>query len=205
MIIFDFDGTIADSLPTLLECLNNNAAYYGYKKINDPDMFRDKNMQEVMRELGITFLKLPLVVRAIRKEIGLKITHIKTFPGMEQVLKQLHEQGISLGILTSNSQENVKIFLQANNMDFFNIVYGNSRIFGKGKILGNLIKKYNLDTSTIYVGDETRDIEAAKENNIRCIGVTWGYNTAQALQEKKPDYIIAKPEELLEVVKKLNF
>lgn len=201
---FDFDGTIADSLPALFECLNNNASYYGYKKADNVAQLRSKETKEFLKELGISSFWLPFVVRTIRKDMVLKMPDIKPFPDMVDVLTQLHNQGVLLGIVSSNSQENIEQFLQAHNIKFFSLIHGQSSIFGKSKILKNLLSDYELDaTSVIYIGDELRDIEAAQANKMRCAGVTWGFNTSALLQEQYPDYLINKPEELLLLKEKL--
>lgn len=204
MLIFDFDGTIADSLPALIECLNNNASYYGYKKADDLEQLRSKDTKDFLKELGISSFWLPFVVRTIRKDMVLRMSELKPFPSIVDVLTQLHNQGILLGIVSSNSQENIEQFLQAHNINFFSLIHGQSSIFGKSKILKNLLSDYGLDASSvIYIGDELRDIEAAKNNKMRCIGVTWGFNTATLLQEQQPDYLINDPQELLMLGEKL--
>jgi len=205
MLIFDFDGTIADSLPVLLSCFNEHATYYGYKKIGDEsyaDQLRSKDGQEILKELGVSYLKLPFVVRAVRKSMSAKMAMLKPFPAITDVLRELHQQGVSLGIVTSNAQANVEQFLQMHNLDFFEFVHGESSIFGKKKVLKNLLTKNRCDaSSTIYIGDETRDIQAAQANAIRCAAVTWGFNTVDRLKQEKPDFLIRRPEELLGLAK----
>lgn len=198
MLIFDFDGTIADSLPALFQALNNNASYYGYKKIDNLNSLIGKDSAELLQAFEISFIKLPLVVNAIRKEISTQMTSIKPFDNLLSIFSQLHSQGIKLGIVTTNSTENVKQFLAHHNLDYFDLIHGGNSLFGKGKILHQLLKDHNLKASDIiYIGDETRDIDAAKENSIRCAAVTWGLCTAEKLTIKKPDFMISEKSELL--------
>ena len=56
----------------------------------------------------------------------------------------------------------------------------------------------------IYVGDETRDIEASKTIPIKVIAVSWGFNSAEALAKQNPDFLIQKPSELLKVMGNLQ-
>jgi phosphoglycolate phosphatase len=53
----------------------------------------------------------------------------------------------------------------------------------------------------IYVGDETRDIEAARKIQIQVIAVSWGFNSREVLAEQKPDFLISHPSQLIEVVR----
>ncbi|PSB03825.1 HAD family hydrolase, partial [Merismopedia glauca] len=56
----------------------------------------------------------------------------------------------------------------------------------------------------IYVGDETRDIEAARKSKIKAIAVCWGFNFREILAKYKPDFLIDRPSQLLEVVQHLE-
>ena len=74
-------------------------------------------------------------------------------------------------------------------------IYSANTLFGKDKIIKKLIKQYQLPLErTYYVGDETRDIEAAKKSNVQVVAVTWGFNSADVLARYKPDYLIDNPK-----------
>jgi phosphoglycolate phosphatase-like HAD superfamily hydrolase len=198
ILLFDFDGTLADSLLVLLLCINNNADYYGYNKITDVESLRNKDAHEIIKELNMSLFKVPFIVNTVRNQVREKMHEIKPIAGVPEMLRQLHEKGVVLGIITSNSAENVKIFLQNNNLDIFTYIHGESSIFGKSAVLKNFLKKHALDPAdVVYVGDEVRDIEAAKANTIKSAAVTWGFNKREKLEEQKPDYIINTPGELL--------
>lgn len=201
ILIFDFDGTIADSLQALIESLNKHAHYYGYKQITDVDSLKNKEMSEIFKELGLSALKVPFVVRAVRNEMHSKIQTLNPFPGIAETLAQLNQKSISLNIITSNSTKNVELFLQKNSMNFFQHIHGESSVFGKGKIIKKFLDVHNMQASkVIYIGDEIRDIEAAKYNNIQSAAVNWGFNSLQKLQEKNPNYLIYRPEDLLHLI-----
>ena len=52
----------------------------------------------------------------------------------------------------------------------------------------------------LYVGDETRDVQAAQKCNVRMAAVCWGYNSSQILHHYRPDYIISQPGELIQIL-----
>ena len=204
VIIFDFDGTIADSFEAVLKISNQLAAEFGYPKAQPEDISRLKNLssREVVRQSKVSPFKLPFLLRRLRYELNQEIHRLKPIPGMKSALLRLKQQGNQLGIVTSNSCENVAAFLEAQELsDVFDFVGSGLALFGKGRVIQRILKQHQLNPAdVIYVGDETRDIEAARKIGIQVIAVSWGFNSSQALAAEKPDFLIHQPEELLEVV-----
>jgi phosphoglycolate phosphatase len=202
VIIFDFDGTIADSFDAVWQISNRLAAEFGYPVTRPDDISQLKNLssKEIIKQSKLSPLKIPFLVRRLRKELSREIPHLQMFPSMEPVLRSLKQQGHCLGIVTSNSRENVLAFLSAQNLaDLFDFVESGLALFGKHKVLLRVVKRQGLDLADmIYVGDETRDIEAARKIGIPIISVTWGFNSSEALAAENPDFLIHQPEELLE-------
>ena len=202
-VVFDFDGTIADTLSVVIKIANRFAEHYGYRKIplSDLPKLREKKPSEVLKHLGISIFRLPIVVRKIRFEMNKEIAHLNTAADLKNTLVKLKESGCVLGILTTNSHENVMEFLKNNDLDLFDFVYSGRAVFGKSRLLKKLMKAKTIPhKDPIYVGDEIRDVEAAKKAGIKVIGVSWGYNTRDALQKAHPDYIVEKPEDLQEII-----
>lgn len=202
-IIFDFDGTIADTLSVVIRIANKFADHYGYNKIplSDLPKLREKKPSAVLRHLGISIFKLPIVARKIRFEMNKEIVNLKTAVDLKDTLVHLKENGCILGILTTNSRENVVEFLKKNDLELFDFVYSGRAVFGKSRLLKKLMKEKKIPhEDLIYVGDEIRDVEAAKKAGIKVIGVSWGYNTKSALLESHPDHIVEKPEELKGII-----
>src|SRR5581483_302213 len=112
----------------------------------------------------------------------------------------LKERGYKLGIVTTNSEENVHAFLTKHRMDYFNYFQTGIGLFGKARAIKKLISREDLaDYELAFVGDEIRDIEAAKKNNVKVIGVTWGVNSREGLESAEPDAIVDKAKELLKI------
>ncbi len=203
-IIFDFDGTIADTLETIANLYNAIAADYNCKKVNydDKEKFRSMNTQSFLRECGIPLIKIPKLAIKIKKDLKKEIKNIKPIPGMIEVLHKLKKQDFKLGVLSSNSVTIINLFLKQNTLDnVFDFVHSGKNIFGKDKTLSRLIAKYKLNrNNVIYVGDETRDIEALKRINIPIVAVSHGFNSREILKTKNPDYLVDNPEELLNVL-----
>lgn len=113
-------------------------------------------------------------------------------------LKKTHHP---LGILSSNNKTNIVKFLKNYRIDFFDFIYSEKNLFGKSRAIDNLLKKQDLKPQEIiYVGDEIRDIEAAKKSKIKVVAVTWGFNTKAILEKMKPDFLVENPDELLKIL-----
>jgi HAD superfamily hydrolase (TIGR01549 family) len=202
VIIFDFDGTIADSFEAVWKISNKLAAEFGFPVTQADEISQLKNLssKEIVKQSKLSPFKIPFLVRRLRKELRRELPHLQTFPGMEAVLRSLKQQGNRLGIVTSNSRENVEAFLIAQNLlDIFDFVESGLALFGKDQVIRRVAKQQRLNLANlIYVGDETRDIEAARKLGIPIISVTWGFNSSQALAAENPDFLIHQPEELLQ-------
>lgn len=208
LIIFDFDGTLADTLETVTQITNRLAKEFGYKPSNPKEISQIRNLSsvEIIKQSGISFFQLPFLLKKLKVEMKQEINQIDPFPGMRETLIELRHQGNHLGIVTSNSQENVKIFLKNHQLDdCFDFIHSETSIFGKSKVLKKVLKQAELTSEeVIYVGDETRDIEAAKREKIQAIAVSWGFNSEEILSQHQPDFLIHNSHELIEVVKSLQ-
>ena len=202
--IFDFDGTLADTLPVLVRSINQFSRKYRYRTIDPEELPRLRllSARELIKDLRMSRLVVPLVVREgiklLNKEIG-------SVPLVVAALKQtLHrlksEYDAYLGIVTSNSKSNVRAFLKSHNLFLFDFIESSVSLFGKHLVLRKVMQRKGLSCGdTIYIGDEIRDIDAARDARLKVGAVAWGYNTVDALKAKRPDYLFYQPDDLLSV------
>jgi phosphoglycolate phosphatase len=204
VIIFDFDGTIADSHDALVEIGNRLAVEFGYAPIDKEKLLKLRNLssREIIQQSLVPPYKIPFLLRRLKKELNKEIATLKPFSGIYDSLAALKKNGYILGIITSNIEDNVSAFLINNNLDsFFEFIYSGTSLFGKDKIINQLIRRNNFPVENIiYVGDETRDIEAAKKSKIRVIAVGWGFNSPNILAKYNPDFLVTHPQELVNVI-----
>jgi phosphoglycolate phosphatase len=203
-IIFDFDGTIADTLKLGVSVSNSICDRFGYKKISNKkelDIYRNLSTQKAIKAVGISYLKLPIIAHAFRKELAKNIDLLKPIDGIPEVIREL-AKSYKLGIVTSNSQANIESFLTRHGMtECFHYFSSGIRLFQKNKTIKSIIKKGNLKKDEVLlVGDETRDIEAASSCGLPIISATWGFHTRAVLEEFHPDEIIDHPSELLQLL-----
>lgn len=198
-VIFDFDGTIADTLKPIIKIINELSGDFGFRKVDEKDIeyLRGQRPRTILRHLGISLFKLPFVVRKARQKLNSEISLLKPSSELLPVLRTLKSNGCKVGIVTTNVESNVRSFLHANELDVFDFFYTTKQVFGKHKTLSKIIKDNNLNPSEVYfVGDEIRDIEAGKKAGVRTIGVIWGFNTKVALESAKPDSIANIPKDI---------
>ena len=202
LIIFDFDGTIADTLDSFLEIMDNLSEEFNFKKIKRQEVnkLKDKKPREILKNLGISMFKLPSLVKRVRLELNKEIKNVKPTVSIKPSLLKLKRK-YKLVILTSNSEENVKTFLKNNSLNLFDKIYSGSSVFGKNKLIKNILRNNKLNKDeVIYIGDEVRDIEACKKLGVKIIAVAWGYNSKRILKKNKPNFLIENPEEILKTL-----
>lgn len=203
VIIFDFDGTLADTIDILLSITNRLSAEFGFKSATKEELAQLSNLNswQILQYSGISIFKFPLLIRRLKAELHSEVPHIQLFPGIKEVLLELKKRGFQLGIITSNSRENVLGALEKNGLqDTFTFIYSGST-FGKHKVINKWLRIENINTEkVVYVGDEIRDIDAAKKTGIKVIAVGWGFNSPQALAAQNPNFLIERPQELIEIM-----
>lgn len=203
VIVFDFDGTIADTMGSIGKIMDKLSHDFDFKRMKDANLeeLKNKKTKEVFESLGISLIKLPRILGKVRKVLHEEIGEVKPIRGMEEVLPQLKNGNRQLGIITSCPLKTVEKFLDKNNLKFFDFIYSESNIFNKADKMKALLEERKLNPENVfYVGDETRDIEAARSAGIKIIAVTWGFNKEEILEKENPDYLIRKPEELISLL-----
>ncbi len=194
--IFDFDGTIADSLAVYLKLCNQYLKKSGRNTINT-ESFRALGVLNIAKAQKIPKWQLLFIILIGRRYVARNIHEIHPFPGIKAQIENLSKKH-QLGIVTSNSRSNVKEFLHQNDMSqYFWFVESKANYFGKAKKLSQVVKKYNIkNTKCVYVGDETRDMLAAKQIGIGAVAVAWGFENSTILTNSQPDITITKVSHL---------
>ncbi len=204
LLLFDFDGTIADTYPIFLEVLRENYQELGLDRSVIDCNFKELTAFQILNKLGISYRKIPKFIRLARERIHLKMDNAKPIDGICDALIDLRKMNLYMAMITTNSYESVIPFLKRNKIDFFDDVKIENRLFGKHRIIKKYIKNRNVysPATTFYIGDEARDIIASKKAKVSSIAVTWGFNSKALLLKEKPDFVIDKPSQLLNFPKK---
>ncbi len=206
ILIFDFDGTIADTHLYLVELSNRLSKEFNYNIVypEELELLKDKTSQEIIRYLKVPLLKIPSIIAKGKKELNKGISSIQPIKGLKEILLRLKSKGIKMGILSSNSKDNILIFLKNHGLDIFDFICATSKVWSKDSSLRRLMDLNGFHKNQIlYIGDEIRDIAAAKKLGIKIAAVGWGYNSPKALKKNQPDYYVQNPQELLDLCSKI--
>ena len=203
-IIFDFDGTLADTLEESRRIYNLLAADYSLREVLAEELpqLRNFSLLELLDHLGIPKRRVPTLLSRGTSMMRSNISRLPLIPGIGEILPEMRSRAKSFGVLTSNAEENVDLFLKAHGLrEYFDFISSTSRLTGKSGHLRAIRKTFSLHPEEmLYVGDEIRDIKAAKKAGIAMAAVTWGFNSAESLAAESPEHVINEPHELLKLV-----
>jgi phosphoglycolate phosphatase len=201
LAIFDFDGTIADSAAWFGNALNEVARHNGFREVSaeQREMLRSRSAREIFAYLQIPSWKLPSIVRQLRAIAARDVEQINIFPWVPDVFDALRSRGISIAIVSSNTKANICRVLGTEVATMVEQFGTGAPLFGKAAKINAVIKRCASSRAlTTSVGDEVRDIEAARALGISSLAVTWGYATAPALEAARPTRLVHAPAELLD-------
>lgn len=200
LVSFDFDGTLADSFPWFCAGLNDVAARYGFRAVapDEIEALRSLSNREILARLRIPLWKLPLIARHMRKAAADSAAAIPLFPGVPALIEGLAASGAALAIISSNSEANVRTVLGPQLSARIAHFGCSASMFGKPAKLRRALKQLAVPAAAaIHVGDEDRDIRAARKAGLAAATVGWGYADSAALAAHGPDLHATTPEALL--------
>jgi phosphoglycolate phosphatase len=203
VIIFDFDGTIADSFDYVSEFLLAEANV-GPVNESSKQILRGLSMQAMARSLGFKWYQMPRLLFRGRQGMVGSAKHLHPFDGMTEVIRKLHAEGHELFLLSSNNVRNIRAFLHKHDLhEYFLEIYGGVGLFGKAPAMRKLLRENSFDVKqAIYIGDELRDAEAAQSIGMRVISVLWGFARPEDLKTINPKRLAHKPSDIIAILER---
>jgi phosphoglycolate phosphatase len=154
-----------------------------------------------MEHLGVPAWKLPRIGIDMRRLMAEDIRQIHLFDGIGAMLQGLSDRRVALAIVTSNAYDNVRHVLGAEHAALIRYYACGASLFGKRGKLRRVLKQSGVRPSeAIFVGDEIRDIEAARAEGIPFGAVAWGYTHVAALEAYSPAAVFADVGEVVEKI-----
>jgi phosphoglycolate phosphatase-like HAD superfamily hydrolase len=212
VVIFDFDGTIADTFPVVLDIFHKVQRLAVTLTKEEEILMRGAALMQVKlrvvikaaASLDIPFWRLPFVFAISQLLLKKRMKEVQTFPGVAELLQQLAGEGYELFIVSTNSAGNIRRFLKAQGFtDYFVKIYGNVRPRNKAKIIRHIVRWRHATPGQIwYVGDEDRDVAAGHAADVPAVAVTWGYNDIDQLKQAQPTHIVTNTSELYAFIAK---
>jgi phosphoglycolate phosphatase len=198
LAIFDLDGTLADSFPWFLRSINDIADHFDFRRVRDEDIeeLRHASTREILKQLEVPLWKLPAIARHARRLKGEAASEISLFAGVETMLRTLAGSGVQLALVTSDSEANAREKLGEAAALFSHFDCAAS-LFGKPAKFRRVIRRAGVEPSQVIgIGDEVRDIEAARAVGIACGAVSWGYAAPAALRAHRPDLVFDRVDDI---------
>jgi phosphoglycolate phosphatase len=122
---------------------------------------------------------------------------IQLFPGAKALLRRLACQGVVLGVVSSNTADNVRRILGPEAAALVEHYECGAALFGKATKFRKVVRRARVKPcETLCIGDETRDIEAAREAGLASGAAAWGYQRREVLAERAPTWFFETPDEV---------
>ena len=203
LVIFDFDGTLADTFPWILSILDEVADKYKVKRIERSELetFRTYEAGKLMKLHNVSLWKAAWITRYIRSLMAKDIDQIRLFSGIDCALKDLVDKGATLALVSSNSFNNVCRVLGLQNVALIKYFECGVSLFGKQPKFNKILRKSGAcPEETLCIGDEIRDHQAARKSNLAFGAVAWGYTSIQALVAESPQEVFTRVDEIVEKI-----
>jgi len=207
LVIFDFDGTLADSTAWAIRAVRPLAERFKFKAVTEDEiaMLRGRSSREIIDYLGLPLWKVPLVAAHGKKMMAAEAHAIPLFSGTGDLLRGLSAAGLRLAIVSSNSEATIRSILGDELAGLVDHYGCGAAIFGKAAKFRAVVKAARVPKERVLcIGDETRDIEAAREAGLACGGVEWGYATRSALADHGPTMMFSAMDEIISRVAASN-
>lgn len=201
VLIFDFDGVLADSLAPMLRYANKVCQEMGFPCVptqKDLEALETMEFSKFGMQLGIPPEKIDEFVSRNLELFNTREEPLPIFPGMIEVISELSGNA-SLAVITGNSRIVVNKFIQSYELEnkFEKVLTTEDDGNRVDKI--KKIKKLSTDRNDdfYFIGDSVSDIRAARAAGIWSVAVGWGHQSLGKLILEQPDFTVDEPKDLL--------
>jgi len=198
LAIFDFDGTLADSYPWFASRYNAVAERFGCRRLDADELERMRGLhsRQFLAQVGLPLWRLPALLKHVRRAIAEDASGIRLFAGMAGTLSELHAAGLRMAVVSSNSEEVVRKVLGEELAGRFSHFACGGSLFGKAAHFRRTIRRLQVEPArALCIGDELRDVDAAREAGLDFAAVAWGYTRAESLAPHAK-YLFASPADI---------
>lgn len=201
LVIFDFDGVLADTLDEMLHIAGLVCEMMGYPCTPSPsdlEVLNKMEFRELGKQLGIPENHVDEFVERTFGMFGARAVPPRIFPGMREVVTTLSKDH-KIGILTGNTFQVVDRFLEVNDLSAaIAIVMSADEPGSRSEKLCRIVSQLGGPGVQSYlVGDAVSDVQVARTCAVTSIAVSWGHQSETKLLSVDPDYLVHTPLELL--------
>ncbi len=209
-VVFDLDGTIADTLDDLKNSVNYAIGLLGLAPCDRNTICGrvGSGAANLIRKSLPPEADEETVKKTLSEFYGHYMSHAldgtKPFPGVLELLNALKERGYRLAVVSNKPDAGTKAIVSALFGDIFDYVSGEKSGIPR-KPEPDMVR-FALDAlgteEAVYVGDSEVDVKTAANSGLPCVCVTWGFRSAEQLKEAGGEVFISDPSELLEMLGK---
>lgn len=206
LIIFDYDGVLADTLDDLIQAGQEACNQLGVIHLvteDDINYLEEMSLASYGRACGVPEHLVNKFVNICINFIAEQISPPAIFKGLSRVVRHLSVNHM-IAIVTTNSSQNVQAFLRRHGLDgLIHTVYGIDSPGSKAQkisIARNRFLENRKQEPVFMVGDSVSDILAAKEASVTSVAVTWGHQSLEKLLRSNPDHVVSSPLDLIGVI-----
>ncbi len=204
MVVFDFDGTLADTRKLLLAIVKKHLLKFNISLTGSLiKVFGNAPLKDYISLTGIRNDFVKSVAKSIEDDFILEYENIKSAKNIEN-LKEINCVKI---IVSNNATEFIERVLGHWKLKFFDEVYGADHFTDKVIAIKHLAKKYNLSTDEIvYVGDKDKDVSVARESGCYSVIVSnkIAWSSKKDIEKMKPDFLIEDLSGLVKIIQHIN-
>ncbi|MHB8829895.1 MAG: HAD family hydrolase, partial [Syntrophales bacterium] len=192
LLLFDFDGVLADSLTLYSEAVKLILEKIGTPIVRNRDDYLELfegNFYESMAIRGVDLSAFSSVAKEILP--GLDYGAMRPFPGLIPVLSSLQEDHL-LAVVSSNSSQVIAKALSGFGFSpYFRDIFGSDFLFSKREKISHALSKYGVTPNrAYYIGDTTGDIAEAKAAGVVSVAAGWGWHSREKLAAAAPDILV---------------
>lgn len=208
-VIFDLDGTLLNTLEDLKEATNFALSKYNYptRTLEEVRCFVGNGVRKLIeRAVPENCQNVEECLSVFKKNYSeIMYNHTAPYDGILKILSDLKANGIKTGVVSNKFDSAVKELCKKYFADLIDIAIGQADDVPKKPAPDGVFKamrELGADkSSTVYVGDSDVDVATAKNANLPCIGVTWGFRDREYL--KGANFIIDNPNDINVIIKGL--
>lgn len=209
-VVFDLDGTLLDTLGDLRDSVNFSLSKNGLPERTTEEIrafvgngIRLLIERSVPENTSLDSIdKCFIDFKAHYKDNAANLT--KAYDGINDLLCELKNRGVKLSVVSNKADFAVKTLVETYFPDVFNCAVGEKEGVKRKPAPDTVfavMNELNVNkNNVIYIGDSEVDIETAKNADIPCICVTWGFRDKCVLEKLCPEYIVDSPEEILNII-----
>jgi len=204
-LVLDLDGTLSDPALGIGRCLNHALQAFGYPVLKESDVsgFVGPPLDRTFREITGTMSSAhvaELVAKYRERYSQVGYSENVLYPGVPEALSALAGARVPLGVCTSKRVDFAeRILVRFGLRSFFRFVDGGDVGIDKRQQLAALLQAGEISASSLMIGDRAVDVEAARANGLRSVGVLWGHGSAEELGAAGADFVVHHPRDMVDL------